>query len=139
MKVVADEGVEASIVSVLRAEAHQVTYFAEELPSSPDEAVLAAARAAGSLLLTGGKDFGELVFRQGLSSAGVVLIRLHGLSPQSKARVVADALSEHGREILGNFCVISPGLLRIRPRDFFSERRRIALREEIAQYAAPPP
>jgi len=34
--------------------------------------------------LTADKDFGELVFRQGLLHSGVVLIRLAGLEAESK-------------------------------------------------------
>jgi hypothetical protein len=49
-------------------------------------------------------------------SAGVVLIRLQGLSAESKARLVTEAVQVHGTEMLGAFTVISPGMLRIRRR-----------------------
>ena len=62
------------------------------------------------------KEFGELVFRQGLTSAGVLLLRLHGLSISNKARIVLEALTQHQAEMLGAFSVVSPGHIRIRPR-----------------------
>ena len=114
MKVVADEGVDRQVVDALRREGFSVTYFAEEAPGSADPVVLALAREADVLLLTADKDFGEMVFRQRLASAGVVLLRLHGLPPSSKANVVLAALTAHGSDMFGEFTVISPGLLRIR-------------------------
>lgn len=69
-----------------------------------------------TLLLTGDKDFGELVYRQRLTTAGVFLIRLSGLAAESKARLVTETLQGHSHEMLNSFSVIAPGLLRIRHR-----------------------
>jgi len=66
------------------------------------------------LLLTADKDFGELVFRQGQLTRGVILIRLAGLSQQIKVETVSAALQQHGGELQGSFSVISPGAVRIR-------------------------
>jgi hypothetical protein len=78
---------------------------------------LAAANDTQTLLLTCDKDFGELVFRQRLVNAGVVLARLEGLVAASKADIVSEAVKNHYAEMVGAFTVISPGLLRIRPRE----------------------
>jgi len=117
MKLIADEGVDQPIVAVLRRAGFDVIYFAELAPSSDDHTVLAHAADAASLLLTCDKDFGELVYRNRLASAGVLLIRLQGLSAERKANLVTEAIRLHGQEMLNAFAVISPGLLRIRPRD----------------------
>lgn len=68
------------------------------------------------MILTNDKDFGELVFRQGRSAAGVVLLRLQGLSAESKASTVSAAIGERSEELRGSFPVVSPGALRIRRR-----------------------
>jgi predicted nuclease of predicted toxin-antitoxin system len=117
VNLVADEGIEAAIVRELRAGGYSVTYFAEEAPASSDRVVLDLAHAAQSLLLTADKDFGELIFRQGLTSAGVVLVRLHGLSTATKAHIVLSAIKSHAPEMLGAFTVLSPGAIRIRHRE----------------------
>ncbi len=114
MNLLADEGVDRPIVEQLRREGHSVFYIAEMSPGLDDDVILAQANAAKALLLTLDKDFGELVFRQGLIHAGVILIRLAGLQPTTKARLVAAVLREHDAELLNAFSVITPGSVRIR-------------------------
>jgi len=116
MNFFADESVDHPIVERLRDDGHDVLAVAEMAPSIRDETVLAQANQREDLLLTGDKDFGELVFRQHRVTAGVVLIRLAGLSAGAKAGIVSTAMREHGTELLHAFTVISPGMVRIRPR-----------------------
>ena len=112
----ADEYVDQSIVDRLRVDGHEVLSVAELEPSIPDDAVLSLASERQSLLLTADKDFGDLVFRQRRVNAGVVLLRLEGLSSSTKALIVSAAVLEHGAKLLDAFTVISPGIVRIRPR-----------------------
>ena len=114
MNLLADESVDRQIVERLRQDVHGVTYVAEMEPGISDETVLQRANEQGALLLTVDKDFGELTYRQRLIHHGVVLIRLAGLSNQTKAEVVARALRERGAEFVNAFSVISPGMIRIR-------------------------
>jgi hypothetical protein len=60
------------------------------------------------------KDFGELVYRLGRASCGVILVRLSGLSPHRKADVVSEAIRTHHSEMADAFTVIAPGIVRIR-------------------------
>lgn len=71
MNFLADEGVVR-----LRDEGHAVIYVAEMEPGTSDDAVLNVANRESAVLVTADKDFGEIVFRQGRSSSGVILIRL---------------------------------------------------------------
>ncbi|MGI8910247.1 MAG: DUF5615 family PIN-like protein [Rubrobacteraceae bacterium] len=115
MNLLADEGVDRQIVDRLRREGHDILYIAEMEPGIPDEAVLEAANRESRLLLTADKDFGELVFRQRRISSGVILIRLAGLTPEYKARMVASTLEERAAELTpGTFAVVAPGSVRIR-------------------------
>ena len=115
MTFLADESVDQPIVVRLRDDGHDVVAVAEVAPTLPDATVLAQAIQRGDLLLTADKDFGEIVFRQRQVTAGVVLSRLAGLSPEAKARVVSGVIREREGEIPGAFTVISPGMVRIRP------------------------
>ncbi|WP_292774220.1 hypothetical protein [Nostoc sp. NMS9] len=47
-------------------------------------------------------------------AAGVVLIRLFGLSSNDRAEIIANAINEHTNELLGAFTVISSKSIRIR-------------------------
>jgi len=114
MNLLADESIDKPIVDQLQQDSHNVLYIAGFSPSIDDDTILRRANQNGALLITADKDFGELVFRLGRIHAGVVLIRLAGLSPQAKARIVSAVFANRGDELLNSFSVISPGRVRIR-------------------------
>jgi predicted nuclease of predicted toxin-antitoxin system len=115
MNLWADESVDRPIVERLRQDGHSVVYVAELSPSISDDEVLQQSNGQGAILLTADKDFGELVFRQNRVHNGVVLIRLLGISANSKAEIVAETLRLRAEEVSSAFTVISPGIVRIRP------------------------
>jgi predicted nuclease of predicted toxin-antitoxin system len=110
----ADESVDGQIVERLRRNGHLVEYIAEMEPGISDELVLEIANQENLLLLTADRDFGELVFRQGLLGPGIVLIRLEGLSPTTKAGMVNSAIDQYGSGLSQRFSVVAPGTIRIR-------------------------
>lgn len=112
----ADEGVDFPVVQRLRSDRHEVLYVAEMDPGISDERVLAVANEKNALLLTADKDFGELVYRLRRIFAGVLLMRLAGLSPASKAELVSSLVRDHGGQLMHAFTVITPGMVRVRPR-----------------------
>lgn len=114
MQLLADESVDGPIVFRLRSEGHAVDYIAEMEPGITDDEVLRLAISEGKLLITADKDFGELVFRQGLIKEGIILIRLAGLPASEKAEVVAQAFSRHGERLLNAFSVFTKKTVRIR-------------------------
>ena len=114
MNLLADEGVDKQIVVRLREEGYSVSYVAEMAPGISDDIVLELANKEGSLLLTADKDFGDLVFRMRRLSAGVVLIRLAGLTPAKKAEIVTSIIGKHSQELVKSFTVITPMGARIR-------------------------
>jgi predicted nuclease of predicted toxin-antitoxin system len=116
VNLVADEGVDRAVVERLRQDGHDVVYVAELSPSVADEEVLGRANAESAVLLTADKDFGELVFRQGLAHSGVVLLRLAGLANATKADIVAEVCRTRAPELIGAFSVVSPGQVRVRRR-----------------------
>lgn len=114
MKFVADENVDKQIVDRLRASGHEVLFVVELNPGVDDRAVLQQSLVAGAILLTADKDFGELVFRQRLIHAGVLLIRLAGLTPDEKAILVHAAIERHGEGLSSGFAVLSERSFRLR-------------------------
>jgi len=114
MNFVADEGVDAAIVELLRSNKYEVHYIAESEAGFDDESVLQIANETQSILITQDKDFGELVFRLRKIHHGVILIRMEGLKPLTKARIVKNAIDSQGDNLLNAFTVISPGAFKIR-------------------------
>lgn len=114
MKILADESVDRPIVERLRQNGYQVWYVAEMEPGIADDIVLDLANREGTILLTADKDFGELVFRQGRVTRGVILIRLAGISPIYKAEIVVSVLTTHSDEMKQAFTVVTAGAVRIR-------------------------
>ncbi|HNR97132.1 MAG TPA: DUF5615 family PIN-like protein [Anaerolineae bacterium] len=114
MNLLADESVDRQIVDRLRQDGHTVRYVAETEPGVSDDTVLDPAYREADLLLTADKDFGELVYRQGRLSCGILLVRLAGLSPAQKAEVVGSALSRHSQELPVAFAVLTPRSFGIR-------------------------
>jgi predicted nuclease of predicted toxin-antitoxin system len=116
VNILADENVDAPIVLALREDGHRVAYVRELEPGIDDHAVLQLANVDNALLLTSDKDFGELVFRQRLIHAGVILYRLAGLSADRKISIIVGALAQHGDQMQNAFSLITAGHVRIRPR-----------------------
>lgn len=114
MNLLIDESVDRQVVEELRLQGHNVIYVSDMDPGISDDVVLSIANRIRALLVTADKDFGELVFRRQQINAGVLLIRLAGLPPQSKAGLVAVAVRDHSDELPGAFSVLSPGMIRIR-------------------------
>jgi predicted nuclease of predicted toxin-antitoxin system len=100
----------------LRSDGHEVLYVAEMDPGISDEKVLAAANNKNAMHLTTDKDFGELVYRFGRISAGVVLMRLAGLPSAGKAELISSVVRDHGEQLIHIFTVVTPDMVRVRPR-----------------------
>ena len=115
MNFVADENIDRQIVDGLRQNGHDVWSIAEQESGISDEVVLEQARLRAAVLITGDKDFGELVFRMRRVSHGVVLVRLPGISPLTRAMHVLDAITNSASRLVGSFTVIDSTGLRIRP------------------------
>jgi predicted nuclease of predicted toxin-antitoxin system len=116
LRFLCDADVDRPLADQLRAEGHDTLYMAEIRKDAPDEEVLAAANSNGAILITRDKGFGELVFRQGLSFHGVLLIRLAGVPMEERKALLAAAVRNHSHEFAAAFTVLTRSGLRIRPR-----------------------
>jgi predicted nuclease of predicted toxin-antitoxin system len=115
MKFLADENVARRIVVWLRGRGDDILYAAEERAGQIDVAWLAEAEADHRLIITSDKDFGDLVFRDGRTSHGVVLIRLEKLSMDARIKRLEGAWSVVEANPRGCFIVITPRRVRVRP------------------------
>jgi predicted nuclease of predicted toxin-antitoxin system len=75
MNFVADESCAGPVVRALREAGHDVLSIEEVEKGATDEQVLQRAVDEKRVLITEDRDFGELVYARGRSSAGVMLVR----------------------------------------------------------------
>jgi len=118
MKLIADEDLEAPIITRLRADGHDVIAIVEWNPGVDDLAVLALATTTHRLLLTADRDFGDYIFRDHVAAPaeGIVLHRLPNQMPSRlKADIISEAFRSHGAQFAGAFSVIDERGARFRP------------------------
>ncbi len=114
MNLLADEGIDAPIVNILRKDGHNVSYVAESDSGITDEEIINKAYKEKRLLITQDKDFGGLVYRQKKPHHGIMLIRLQGFKPKKKAELISDAIRNHEKKLFKRFSVIQKDSIRIR-------------------------
>ena len=107
MRLLADENLHAGLVEWLRSNGHDVVYVAEMFGGEPDDVVLRRARDANRIVVTDDKDFGELVVRRRLSTAGVVSAQ--SIPNCSRADSDNRCLPQGGSQTRSTFTVATPG------------------------------
>jgi predicted nuclease of predicted toxin-antitoxin system len=115
MKFLLDQSADFRLIPYLLHLGHDVHAISRQYPSGlPDEDVLAIAREEGRILLVADRDFGELIFHQGVAHAGVIFFRLPGASLRVKTEQLDTVLTDYTAELeRGEFLVATPGQIRI--------------------------
>jgi predicted nuclease of predicted toxin-antitoxin system len=120
MKFLFDQSADFRLIPHLRNLGHDVVAISRHYPPSlADEDVLAIARQEARILIVADRDFGELIFQQALTHAGVIFFRLPGANLQTKIEHLNTVLEAHTDELAhGGFLVVTPGRIRVagRPR-----------------------
>lgn len=114
MKFLIDESVEYPVVLFLREHDHDVVSIAEKSPSLDDKSILTAAFEQKRILITNDKDFGELVFRQGMPHRGVILFRLDIETSQSKIKRLKVIIEKFEKRLRDCFIVVTHSQIRFR-------------------------
>jgi len=115
VKFFADECCDAELVSLLRAEGHDVSYGIELASGMPDGEVLQRAFSEKRILITEDKDFGELVFRFKKPAHGIVLLRFEVGERHLKWVRYRELILQYGSRLEGHFFVVDAEKIRIRP------------------------
>lgn len=117
MKLLFDENFELSVVGHFRQLGYDCRYIAEGKIGLQDKAVLATALREKRILITNDLDFGQLVFRHGLSHAGIILFRLPDQSAATKIKVLRELFETYAEALDQAYTVIDQGGIRIRSQD----------------------
>jgi predicted nuclease of predicted toxin-antitoxin system len=115
MRLLADENIHGGIVQWLRSQGHDVLWATETLQGVDDAILWQTAQQHERVLVTADLDFGELVFRERLTSHGGVLLRMEDLTVQerlARLHVAWESLEAHA---IGQFVVLTAERIRVRP------------------------
>jgi predicted nuclease of predicted toxin-antitoxin system len=113
MDFLADESCAGPVVRALREAGHDVVAIAEVARGATDEQVLERALNEKRILITEDRDFGELVYARGRSSAGVILVRFDSRARLAKPATVVEAVAKPCLRLRDAFTVIEAGRVRI--------------------------
>ena len=114
MKLLADENIPARALELLKVQGVDVVSVLTIGVGLDDRDVLRAANEDQRVLVTFDKDFGDLVFRSGTQTRGVVLLRFTPSSPEQIAGKLK-ALLESGMEVEHHFVVLDEERVRFTP------------------------
>src|SRR3954469_4397808 len=115
MKFLFDKSVACPLLARLSQLGHEVTAISRDYPHSlADTEVLAIARDEQRILVVADRDFGELIFHQGLAHTGVIFFRLPGAPLQTKIERLDTVLVDHADKLTrGEFLVVNSNQIRV--------------------------
>ena len=115
MNILADENVEAAMVDWLRRTGHDVVWAVELFRSEPDASVLETAQQSSRIFLTRDLDFGELVYREGRATNGIILVRIQARNQRERLPIFQRLWPKIELQAPGHFLVVSNHQVRVRP------------------------
>jgi predicted nuclease of predicted toxin-antitoxin system len=110
MKFLVDTNLGRKFTTLLQRFGYDAVFAKDLLPIFKDEEILAWAKNDDRMVITNDKDFGELIFRFGFLSSGVILIRSEKTGSDERFELVKGHLSK----AKGKFIVVSKGKIRVR-------------------------
>ncbi len=111
MRFLLDENVDTRLALFLRQQGHDATAIVQDyVRALGDREVLAIAALEQRVLITDDLDFGELVVRERLPHAGVLLFRLGGADPKTKQDWLQFVLTNHAQDLMSLVVVTARGV-----------------------------
>ena len=114
MKLLANENIPLASSEYLLTEGHDILHVGNINPSITDREVINWAIQEDRIILTFDRDYGTLVFKDGLKPPGVIYLRLVNFSPQYPGIFVQSLIQGNTFSFEGNFTVASEENIRQR-------------------------
>lgn len=112
--ILADENIDARIVSVLRANKIEVFYIKEGFCGISDAEEIEMSKNPPRIISTEDKDFGEWVYSHNEKSISVILLRYSADELPNIIDIFLNLLEEKGHSLFGKFTSITSRKIRIR-------------------------
>ena len=116
MKLLLDQGLPRSSAELLRQKGLDAVHTGEcDLSTAPDDAILAAGRAQGRIVVTLDSDFHTILALEEASGPSVIRVRWEGLRGSEMAELIGQVLKLCSDELeLGAAVSVRPDGIRIR-------------------------
>lgn len=112
-----DQSADFRLIRHLEGLGHDVQAISREHPAGiPDQQVITIAVREQRILVTADLDFGDLVIKGGMAHAGILLIRLPGMSLTTKIARLDHVLAAYADQ-LSQFVVVTERAIRVRRSD----------------------
>ena len=111
LRFLVDECTGKRLSTLLKKEGYDVLFVGDVIKSASDEEIIKRCEKEKRILITDDKDFGELVFRLGRPTQGVILLRID-VNPQKRYEILSNLFKNY--KINKKFIVIKKDSLRIR-------------------------
>ena len=112
VKFLIDECTGKRLAALLKNAGYDALFVGDWKPSASDDEVLQKANDEERILITDDKDFGELVFRLGKPSSGVILIRTSTTNPATRFDLLEILLKS--TKVDRKFIVLKDTVIKIR-------------------------
>lgn len=114
LRLIVDESTGVAVANYLKQQGHDVLFVGEVMFSADDTAIITTAVAEQRIIVTNDKDFGDKVYRDGHTHAGIILLRLADDRVATKLRVIETLLTQYEDKVANRFVVATERTIRIR-------------------------
>ena len=108
-----DECAGPAVAQWLRISEHDVISIHPDFRGMDDQVILRWANSDNRILITSDKDYGELIFREGESHQGLILLRMANQTPGNKIEALRLLINSLSPLLEGNFTVVTDSKIRI--------------------------
>ena len=112
--ILADENIDAQIISILRSKDIEVISIFEDYRGVSDEQVIKISKDPPRIILTEDKDFGEWVYAHNEKDISVILLRYHWIETKKIVDILLELIRSKGEGLYGKFTTITTQKIRIR-------------------------
>ena len=112
--IIADENIDARIISFLRTSNIEVYAIIENNPGIADEEVIFIAKEKKFIILTEDKDFGEWIFAHGVKNCSIIFLRYDFKEYEKIAQIILNLIRDNKEKLADKFVTITMDKIRIR-------------------------
>lgn len=113
IKFIVDECTGPAAAKWVSLAGYQVLSIYDEKRGLRDIEILRLAQIENWVIITNDKDFGDMVFKEGLSHHGIILLRLDDERSKNKVAVLDKLFRGYFSEFLENFVVVTEKSVRV--------------------------